>query len=373
MQTTQQTLLEQLRITELEIEHRKALLSFGDDDVQALISVRTLIDRKANDLVATFYDAQTRIPEIALLIGDSDTLQRLSQAQRRYVLDLFCGVYDAEYVNNRLRIGLVHKRIGVDPKLYLAAVHMLRALVGQTIEQAVTDGPSRRAVLAALDKLILFDVTLVFDTYIRSMMQEIDAAKTKVEAYAQSLEKMVCDRTQQLQELSRTDPLTRLYNRRYLNEAATHALRAAQRRHEPLTAVYFDVDNFKTINDQLGHLHGDDVLAAVGELLRAAGRSEDLCFRYGGDEFLVLLPNCNEAEARDIYWTRFQANVAERLHDVTLSIGICQTGPDNYMELDDLIREADERMYVNKRQGEFVLTEPSALSGSRRSASKLAG
>lgn len=368
MLTTQQTLLEQLRITDIEIEHRKALLGFTHDDAAALASARSLIDRQANALVNAFYEAQTRVPEIALLIGDVDTLRRLSQAQRRYVLDLFCGVYDAEYVNNRLRIGLVHKRIGVDPKIYLAAVHMLRAQLGVVIADNVADGQSRRAIFQALDKLFFFDVTLVFDTYIRSMMQEIDAAKTKVELYALSLEKMVCDRTQQLQELSRTDPLTRLYNRRHLVEAATHALRAAKRRNEPITLVYFDVNDFKAINDRLGHLHGDDVLSAIGELLRSAGRSEDLCFRYGGDEFLVLLPNCAEAEARNIYWTRFQASVAERLQTVSLSIGLCQTGPDDYLELDDLIRVADERMYENKRQSQQLASSNIAILNAAQSA-----
>ncbi len=350
MLTTQQTLLEQLRITDLEIENRKALLGFSNDDVTALMSARSVIDRRVNALVKEFYEEQIRVPEIAVLIGDVDTLHRLSQAQRRYILDLFGGVYDAEYVNNRLRIGMVHKRIGVDPKMYLAAVHMLRVLLGKAIAVEVEDSLQRRAISHALDKIFFFDVTLVFDTYIRSMMQEIDAAKTRVELYAQSLEKMVCDRTQQLQELSRTDPLTRLYNRRYLTESASHALRAAKRRSEPITLLYFDVNEFKAINDQLGHLRGDEVLATVGELLRSAGRSEDLCFRYGGDEFLVLLPNCAEAEARGVYWTRFQASLAERLEGVTLSMGLCQTGPDQYLELDDLIREADSHMYAHKRQ-----------------------
>ena len=160
----------------------------------------------------------------------------------------------------------------------------------------------------------------------------------------------MCERTRQLQELSRTDPLTRLNNRRHLTEAATHALRAARRRREPLTVLYFDVNDFKIINDRQGHLRGDDVLVTIGELLRNTGRSEDLCFRYGGDEFVVLLPNCTESEARDVYWARFAANVAEQLDGLTLSVGIRQTGPDDYLDVSELIREADERMYIDKHR-----------------------
>jgi diguanylate cyclase (GGDEF)-like protein len=350
VQINLQSLLEQLRITDHEIESRKALLLFTDQDVLALSRLRATIDRQVQTLVDQFYEEQLKIPDIALLIGDADTLHRLRNAQRRYVLDLFVGVYDQEYVNSRLRIGLVHKRIGVDPKLYLAGVHRLQDLLVHTIAAEVADGPTRRAALSALNKLIVFDVTLVFDTYIRSMMQEIDVAKQKVEVYAQSLEQTVCERTRQLEELSRTDPLTRLNNRRCLNEAATHALRAARRRREPLTILYFDVNDFKQINDVQGHLRGDDVLAAIGELLLSTSRSEDLCFRYGGDEFVVLLPNCTESEARDIYWPRYAASVAERLDGLTLSVGICQTGPDEYLDIGELIRGADERMYLDKHR-----------------------
>jgi hypothetical protein len=84
------------------------------------------IEPHIDALVDKFYTLQTGITEIALLIGDADTLTRLRAAQRRYILDLFSGLYDLEYVNNRLRIGLVHKRIGVEPKLYLAAINTLK-------------------------------------------------------------------------------------------------------------------------------------------------------------------------------------------------------------------------------------------------------
>jgi hypothetical protein len=129
MLQTEQTLFEQMRITELEIESRKALFSFTAADVKALQSFKPIIEENIDKIVDDFYGLQTSVSEIALLIGDSDTLARLRTAQRRYVLDLFNGVYDLEYVNNRLRIGLVHKRIGVEPKLYLSAVHTLKELI----------------------------------------------------------------------------------------------------------------------------------------------------------------------------------------------------------------------------------------------------
>lgn len=215
-------------------------------------------------------------------------------AQRRYVIDLFSGVYDLEYVNNRLRIGLVHKRIGVEPKLYLSAVHTLKSLLYEVLATSMTKEQEFQEARVALDKLMLFDVTLVFDTYIRSLVSEIENAKYKAEQYALSMETKVKQRTQQLEELSRTDPLTGLLNVRHLQEIATRILRAAQRRAEPVSAIYMDIDDFKNFNDTQGHRLGDEVLCTVANAIKNTARLEDCCFRYGGDEFCIILPNCRE-------------------------------------------------------------------------------
>ncbi len=208
MLQTEQTLFEQMRITELEIDFRKSLFNLGSQDIKALLSCKPIIEHNIDRVVDSFYQLQTSVSEIALLIGDSDTLARLRTAQRRYVIDLFSGVYDLEYVNNRLRIGLVHKRIGVEPKLYLSAVHTLKSLLYEVLATSMTKEQEFQEARVALDKLMLFDVTLVFDTYIRSLVSEIENAKYKAEQYALSMETKVKQRTQQLEELSRTDPLT---------------------------------------------------------------------------------------------------------------------------------------------------------------------
>ncbi len=343
--STDQTLLQQMRITEADIEGRKLLLGFSEADAATLLACRPLIEKEVHGLVSDFYTMQTSIDEIALLIGDADTLNRLRKAQSRYVLDLFDGVYDLEYVNNRLRIGLVHKRIGVEPKLYLAAIHSLKSMLFALIRDILPDQNERRATLNALDKLLSFDITLVFETYIRSLVSEIEIAKTRAEEYAHGLER----KTQQLEELSRTDSLTGLMNRRFLFEQIMKAIRAAQRRSEPLSLVYIDVNNFKEINDTLGHQTGDQVLQSIGQIIRQSCRGDDTCFRYGGDEFCIVLANCHEQEARDNFCLRVQEALKELDTDVTLSIGIVQTGPKHYSSPEQMIRLADSRMYDEKR------------------------
>lgn len=348
MNQTDLTLLEQMRITEFDVEYRQALLSFGPADVKALLSCRAAIERGIDVLVAEFYRLQTSITEIALVIGDADTLGRLRTAQRRYVLDLFSGVYDLEYVNNRLRIGLVHKRMGVKPKLYLAAIHTLRELLRAAIDEALPVDDERAAAQAALNKLLLFDVTLVFETYIRSLVSEIETAKEKSERYAQSMEEKVRERTRQLEELSRTDSLTGLLNVRHFEETVTKALRAAQRRAEPVTAVYIDVNDFKALNDSEGHQRGDEVLRTVASAIKDLSRAEDSCFRYGGDEFCILLINCRAEQAQTQFVDRLNERIHQGLSTVTLSCGVAQTGPNEYVEAGALIRLADQNMYTAK-------------------------
>lgn len=349
MNQTEQTLLEQMRITDFEVEHRKILFSFSNADAQLLLSCKPTIEQNIDFVVTEFYRMQTSVAEIALLIGDADTLARLRSAQRKYILDLFGGLYDLEYVNNRLRIGLVHKRIGVEPKLYLSAIHTLKELLHLTIENEAPADADIKAVSRALDKLLLFDVTLVFETYIRSLVSEIETAKDKSEQYARSMEDKVKERTRQLEEMSRTDALTGLLNVRNLQDIVTTALRSAQRRSEPVTAIYIDVNDFKQINDTQGHQRGDEILRIVGSAIKDAARVEDSCIRYGGDEFCIILVNCREEQAKDLFVDRLIRRIKEKLVDVTISIGVAQTGPNEYVDASALIRLADERMYIAKQ------------------------
>jgi diguanylate cyclase (GGDEF)-like protein len=349
MKQTEQTLLEQMRITEFEIEYRKELFFLTESDAKLLKEIKPTIEQKLDTLVTEFYEMQTSIPEIALLIGDADTLRILQSAQHRYILDLFSGVYDLEYVNNRLRIGLVHKRIGVEPKLYLAAVNTLKRMLVELLHDLIPEEEKRIATQLALQKLFMFDIALVFETYIRSLVSEIETSKQKSEQYACLLEEKVKERTQLLEEKSRTDPLTGLLNVRYLNEILTQTLRAAQRRSEPISIVYIDINDFKMVNDTQGHQYGDRILRIVGAAIKNVSRIDDHCFRYGGDEFCLVLPNCTKEEAQEVYLKRLNEDVKRNSENISLSIGIVQTGPHQYAEPDKLIHMADENMYAEKK------------------------
>ncbi len=348
LRRTDLTLMEQLRISESDVARRKELLDLTPADEALLASCQAFMAEEVGGVVDEFYAIQTSNEEIAALIGDADTLRRLHVAQTHYILDLFHGHYDMAYVNNRLRLGIVHKRIGLESRMYLCAVRTLTSLLRERIARHVTDPPRRQAVSAALEKMMYFDTSLVFDTYIGELVSEVEAGRRKVEAYASSLEEQVAERTRQLEELSRRDDLTGLYSHRTLGEFLQRDVLQARRRAQALSLLYLDVDNFKEINDRDGHQAGDDVLKAVADVLRAVCREVDVPCRYGGDEFCLILPDCDAPDAQKV-GERLIAALREARPDVSVSIGVARMDPEEMIDPDELVRRADRKMYEAKR------------------------
>jgi diguanylate cyclase (GGDEF)-like protein len=160
---------------------------------------------------------------------------------------------------------------------------------------------------------------------------------------------------QHLETLAATDQLTGLSNVKNLRSALTRAIGGARRRDEPLSIVFLDVDDFKRVNDEAGHLRGDEVLRAVGSAILSHSRIEDGCFRYGGDEFLVILPMCTAEQARAHYCRRLQEEFVRI--GISASQGVAQTGPLEYDDVDGLLSRADQDMYAQKRARKGLVRE----------------
>lgn len=345
---TDKSLLEQMQIHDLEITRRKELLGLTKADEQILVNAQPLITREIENIVNEFYRQETAIEEVALIIGDSETLHRLRTSQVRYVSELFSGHYDETYVNNRLRIGLVHKRIGVEPKYYLSAVKILKEILQQTVSEHVGNGLNTEATLTALDKILFFDITLVFDTYIRSLVGEIEMARDKAMNYASQLELKVAERTHELEILSRVDALTGLLNRRAFTEELRRELLRAERSSTAVCLIYIDINDFKKINDTHGHHKGDETLKAIGHLINHAKREIDIGARLGGDEFCIVLPQ-STTESSNAFVERLKSHLVELDSSLSMSIGVSQTGPKQFNTSDELLQRADQEMFEAKR------------------------
>jgi len=153
------------------------------------------------------------------------------------------------------------------------------------------------------------------------------------------------------------DPLTGLFNRRYMSELLERELHRAGRRGLPLSLIMLDLDNFKKINDRFGHEAGDAVLKEIGNFLSRKVRGEDFACRYGGEEFLLILPETDSETAGDRAEELRQDVKAvsvpyrgESLNSLTLSLGVAEF-PRNGITAGELVRAADSALYRAKEEG----------------------
>ncbi|MDH5297415.1 MAG: diguanylate cyclase [Desulfobulbaceae bacterium] len=163
-------------------------------------------------------------------------------------------------------------------------------------------------------------------------------------------------------ELSIVDELTRLFNKRYLNTNLPLEIERARRHNHPLALLLLDIDNFKLLNDTYGHAEGDKVLARLGAVIFESVRMNDIACRYGGEEFVVILPETTGEQATVVAERvrlrfkaeRFEPRAGEQLYK-TISIGVAQYLVGESEE--ELVKRADVNMYAAKKEGKdrFVL------------------
>lgn len=225
----------------------------------------------------------------------------------------------------------------------------------------------------AVDELV---AELLGDTQqIRAMTREVtERFDASARDYAQ-----LQARLQHAQDLALIDPLTGLYNRRGFAEAVGSLCTA----HEPLKDVcliFGDLDRFKSINDQYGHVLGDQVLAAVADAMRATIKGRDIAARWGGEEFVVLLPATTlegarvlaEQLRREIGKYRVRGPQGSVLATVTMSIGVAQGAATDSIE--HLVERADRRMFAAKQRGRNCVVADEAVGiGRSLSSSQVVG
>jgi diguanylate cyclase (GGDEF)-like protein len=160
------------------------------------------------------------------------------------------------------------------------------------------------------------------------------------------------ERAGEFEQLSVTDPLTGLLNRRYIETRLLEEIRRSNRNGSPMSFLMIDVDHFKSYNDEFGHPAGDDALKMVGHVMRQTLRGADVAARFGGEEFSILLPQTTADEAAAIA-ERLRANIQNTNFPhrrVTVSVGIASCSADLCISA-DLISAADKALYEAKRKG----------------------
>ena len=193
-------------------------------------------------------------------------------------------------------------------------------------------------------------------------LEDITFRKQAQEALAQANEGLKARLTEigilqeQLRERAIRDPLTNLFNRRNLEETLDQELAKADRKAYPVSLLMMDIDHFKYINDTYGHKAGDQALQSLADLIRSHIRRSDIACRFGGDEFVIVMPETSFRSAYDRAEDFRQGVQSLQLADIgmsgnlTVSIGIA-TYPDHGATKEDLLRAADQAMYLAKAQG----------------------
>ncbi len=161
---------------------------------------------------------------------------------------------------------------------------------------------------------------------------------------------------EEIRDLSIRDSLTGLFNRRYMEETFLREIDRVIRKNQQLAVIMVDIDGFKVINDTYGHIIGDNVLIRIADLLAKSIRSSDIACRFGGDEFVLIMPECSNEEAT-IRAESIRMSISQSIfnlegatiQDITISFGIAEL-PSNGLTRDELISAADKALYLAKKE-----------------------
>ncbi len=199
---------------------------------------------------------------------------------------------------------------------------------------------------------------------VRQICEKIYYIK-KTKDYELSLEKLVKKRTQELEntqqklvDMVNKDHMTNLYNRRYFHEIAHTLMKIAHREEQELSVLMIDIDRFKMVNDIYGHMIGDKVIKQLAYILLKLTRESDVVVRFGGEEFIIILPN-TKLDGASLIATKIRTEVEreeivieeKNILKFTVSIGVSQCDCKLDKDIDSLVHRSDEALYEAKRGG----------------------
>ncbi len=209
----------------------------------------------------------------------------------------------------------------------------------------------------------LVGLVLLFNTY--SIYQQVQIKKLRRQ-FSEQMQVMgrLKVRAEEFHRQATVDPLTGLYNRRFAETRLAAEASRSQRYGHPLTVVSFDLNNFKQINDQHGHPAGDQVLKEFAERLNAAIRVSDYAVRMGGDEFLVILPECPAEQVQALFKRLATIEVNYAGHTIPVNYSAGWVGYDSGESPEAFLARADRLLYVNKRSTKQNVASEFAVHGS---------
>lgn len=325
---------------------RLALLGLGEADVAWAETLnRRVIAPNVESIVEAFYDRLLAQDEFARILNRGFELDHLKRTQRLYLLSLGLHFDEAAYFEERLRVGVMHARVGVPLGLYASAYGMLQQLIlGHIPPEIRAVDADYQPLVAFLLKIAALDMSLASDTYHLARVQVLESSLQVLRRSGKELRHKV-----------QTDALTGAASHDKAIATLKHALHVAQRNDTPLCIDMVDLDLFKNVNDTHGHLVGDEVLRDVTARMRSSVRDFDTIGRYGGEEFIIILENAPLATARNIaervrrHVEESPIKVKELKIRLTLSQGLAVAHKKD--DVESFLKRADTALYAAKGAG----------------------
>jgi len=328
-------------ITSNVIKSRLELLSLTEDDVYyGRLLQQDVIQPCIPRILDKFYNTLTNTPEFNAIFAQGFKISALKVTQEAYLRSLGVNFQSSEYFQTRLKIGLIHIKVGVKPSLYQCSYRLLQQII---IDSIPTEHPNQKELLAFILKITTLDMSLAIEAYEAGVMKNLHS----------SVQTLTDEKTSLSEELAK-DELTGVLSRRRILEILEKRLVSIQTP-QPISVIMADLDYFKNINDQYGHLIGDDVLKETASRIRTAIRSSNALGRYGGEEFLIVLSDTNAKQALLVAErirktvNNTPINVMGQYITLTLSLGIAST--QNFEPIASLIDRADKALYRAKDNG----------------------
>ncbi|HQR37357.1 MAG TPA: diguanylate cyclase [Blastocatellia bacterium] len=330
-------------------DHRRARLAqlglAANDEAAAVVLHDTVIVPHHKAIIEAFYDYLFSSDDYRAFLHEPELIARLKQSQSTYLLGLGIGFSSLEYWQDRLRIGFTHARVGLPLSLYVCAYNQLQELILQRIPDGPRgDGISADALRTFVLKIMSLDMSLALETYHYAEVSSLEKSLDELRGEGEHL-----------RTLASTDPLTGVANRKGILDLLSSEMADNRPGFERIVVLMIDLDHFKMVNDAHGHIVGDDVLRHVATRIQTSIRTIDAVGRYGGEEFLVVLCDTNQASAMEIA-ERIRRKVGDS-HiavcgldiGVTLSVGLAEARANDTLE--SLISRADRALYEAKTRG----------------------
>jgi rsbT co-antagonist protein RsbR len=162
-----------LRLDDAAIASRRAFFSVTPEDLTRLAALRPLAEKITDAIVEDFYALLLSHPDTRKFFGDETTIRRVKRTQREYFIGLFSGRCDAAYVEDRLRVGAMHERIGLAPTWYLGAYRQYLQLIRQHFDLEIEEAAEAREAFFSVQRIVFFDVALAIDTYIAANLEAL--------------------------------------------------------------------------------------------------------------------------------------------------------------------------------------------------------